>query len=1191
MKPSPADTHVVIAGAGIAGLAAAMILAEAGVRVTLCEAASEAGGKAKSLRLADGHPTEHSLRVYTDTYQTLLTLFSRIPTEHDRTVLDNLVGVSMVSATAQGVIGRIAAPVALQRRRPTFARIIGKVVEPPRQLVRILLRGPMVIVGLAQRGVPATDVLHYLYAHLRLLWMCRERLLAELGDISYADYLQLGCKSAQAQEFFSAVPRIYVAARTSAEAAAIAPIVLKGLFRLKSNCPSALNDAKLPAIMMMDGPTSERMVDPWIRHLTRLGVDIHFNTRVGDLEFDDGRVTALISSDGRRFACDYALLAVPYLTLRELAKSAHVKRYLPQLTQQHALALEASNGIQCFLRDLPATWPPFIRPGVALGLLTLGLIKGPDWGWASLPTSGSLLAAAVAMVGFVMSSRHHPAPMVEPTLLRIQSFVAGTGLTAVASAGFYAYLLTHVLFLNYVWGYTLLEAGMAVAPAALVAAVVAAVLGRVADRHGYRFIVGIGALIWAASLLWYLKVVGSQPDFLGEWLPGQILQGIGVGATFPLLGSAALARLAKGGSYATASAVTGTIRQVGAVIGVAVLVILVGTPAPGAAEEALRHGWALAAICFVAVGIGALSLGRIRPVPAAVEPPPGPPVAPLGVRRPPRPAPVASPAAAVAPTPKTSREVNLLEALRFARPDTQQIELQAGSYLFHAGDVSDALYVVRSGRLQVLAGDGAKDEVVAELGRGQVVGELGVLLDAPRSASVRAVRDSSLMRVTKAEFAKIADAGVLGALAGVLAKRQHQTRVASQRTTPEVVVAVVGVDANAPVAMVATELCRALSTRLRAVAPGRVDCDGLERAEQTADRVVLHAAVGDARWREFCLRVADRVVLVASNPAVPVAPLPTRATGADLVLAGRPAGREHRRAWEQLITPRSMHVVRREFVADDLRVLATRIAGRSVGLVLSGGAARACAHLGVLEELEAAGVTVDRFAGTSMGAIIAALAASGLDAAGVDAQIYEHFVRKSHGDYTLPSKGLIRGKRTQSTLRTIFGDHLVEELPKHFRCVSVDLLARRPVVHRQGPLADVVGCSMRLPFLYAPLPYGGTLHVDGGVLDNVPVTTLVGKDGPLIAVNVASGGNPSPASGGHRRGKPRVPGLTDTLLRTMTISSAMASEKVLAQADLVIKPNPIGVGLMEYHQIDRAREAGRIAAREALPQIMELVHG
>ncbi len=84
----------------------------------------------------------------------------------------------------------------------------------------------------------------------------------------------------------------------------------------------------------MDRPASAWSI-PGFATLTRLGVDIHFNTRVGDLEFDDGRVTT--SSDGRRFACDYALLAVPYLTLRELA-SAHVKRYLPQLTQQRPCA-------------------------------------------------------------------------------------------------------------------------------------------------------------------------------------------------------------------------------------------------------------------------------------------------------------------------------------------------------------------------------------------------------------------------------------------------------------------------------------------------------------------------------------------------------------------------------------------------------------------------------------------------------------------------------------------------------------------------------------------------------------------------------------------------------------------------------------------------------------------------------------
>ncbi|WP_204080232.1 hydroxysqualene dehydroxylase [Mycobacterium riyadhense] len=360
----PAETHVVVAGAGVGGMAAAMLLAEAGVRVTLCEAASEAGGKAKSVRLADGHPTEHSLRVYTDTYQTLLTLLSRIPTENDMTVLDNLVGVSLVSATKQGVIGKVIAPVPLGRQRPSLARIVNRVAEPLRQLGRIASRSPMVIVGLAQRGLAPTDVIPYLYAHLRLLWMCRERLFAELSDVSYADYLQLSRKSPQAQAFFSALPRIYVAARPSAEAAAIAPIVLKGLFRLKSNCPPALSDAKLPTIMMMNGPTSERMIDPWIRHLQNLGVDIHFDTHVGDLEFEDGRVTALISADGRRFACDYAILTMPYLALREMAKSDHVTQHLPGLAQQHAIALEASNGIQCFLRDIPATWPSFIRPGV-----------------------------------------------------------------------------------------------------------------------------------------------------------------------------------------------------------------------------------------------------------------------------------------------------------------------------------------------------------------------------------------------------------------------------------------------------------------------------------------------------------------------------------------------------------------------------------------------------------------------------------------------------------------------------------------------------------------------------------------------------------------------------------------------------------------------------------------------------------
>jgi predicted acylesterase/phospholipase RssA len=467
-----------------------------------------------------------------------------------------------------------------------------------------------------------------------------------------------------------------------------------------------------------------------------------------------------------------------------------------------------------------------------------------------------------------------------------------------------------------------------------------------------------------------------------------------------------------------------------------------------------------------------------------------------------------------------------------------------------------------------------------------------LLIDAPRSASVRAVRDSTLVRLTKDQFDNIADSGVLAALVRVLATRLHQTPppAVPRAPTPEVVVAIVGVAAHAPVSMVATELVTALSGRLQVVCPGRVDRDGLERAERVADKVVLHAAADDAEWRDFCLRSADRVVLVAADPAPPSAPMPARAAGADLVLAGPPADREHRRSWEELIAPRSVHSVRAGHATVDLRPLAARLAGRSVGLVLSGGAARAFAHLGVLEELEEAGVTVDRYAGTSMGAIIAALAATGRDAPAVDANIYEYFIRSNPtSDYTLPSKGLIRGRRTLGALDSVFGGQLVEELPKEFRCVSVDLLARRAIVHRRGPLAHVVGCSLRVPGLYPPIIFDGTLHVDGGVLDNLPVTALARQEGPLIAVSIGTGQQASSASATKLARSPRVPNVVDTLMRTMTIGSAMASSAVLEQADLAIHPDTSSIGFLEWHQIDRAREAGRIATREALPRILEVV--
>jgi predicted acylesterase/phospholipase RssA len=218
-----------------------------------------------------------------------------------------------------------------------------------------------------------------------------------------------------------------------------------------------------------------------------------------------------------------------------------------------------------------------------------------------------------------------------------------------------------------------------------------------------------------------------------------------------------------------------------------------------------------------------------------------------------------------------------------------------------------------------------------------------------------------------------------------------------------------------------------------------------------------------------------------------------------------------------------------------------------------------------------------------MGSLIAAGHASGWNAEALDALVYEEFVRRNAiNDYVLPTKSLIRGRKTVAGLERLLGDRLIEELPREFRCLSTDLLRRERYVHESGRVSDAVAASTRLPGLYPPYVLDGRLLVDGGVLDNLPVSTLAEpREGPVVAVNISFGGS----GGGGSTGTPRIPALGDTLMRTMLISSAAATMAAIDLADVVLSPASDGVGLLEWHQIDTLRESGRRAAEAALPAI------
>jgi EmrB/QacA subfamily drug resistance transporter len=268
--------------------------------------------------------------------------------------------------------------------------------------------------------------------------------------------------------------------------------------------------------------------------------------------------------------------------------------------------------------------------GVALliagvGLLALGIVKGEDWGWGSGQVTVALAAGVVALLLFAARSRRHPAPVIEPALFGVRSFAVANAGMFVFALGFYALLLANVLFLTGVWRYSLLQAGFALTPGPLMAALGAPIGGRLADRFGQRVVALPGGLLFAAGALGLAASTGAEPSYVTDLLPWQILTGFGIGLSFSAWGSAAVAELAPS-RYATGGAIVGALRQIGAVLGIAVLVAVIGAPAAADPVRPFHEAWLLIAATGVAAATIAVGLGRVRardpeavPAPAAAR--------------------------------------------------------------------------------------------------------------------------------------------------------------------------------------------------------------------------------------------------------------------------------------------------------------------------------------------------------------------------------------------------------------------------------------------------------------------------------------------------------------------------------------------------------------------------------------------
>jgi len=219
----------------------------------------------------------------------------------------------------------------------------------------------------------------------------------------------------------------------------------------------------------------------------------------------------------------------------------------------------------------------------------------------------------------VHRSSRHIQPVLDLTLFRSRSFSVANTSALLYSMGFFAMLLGNILFLTSVWHYTILRAGLAVTPGPLVVAVVAGPAGKMAGRFGFRRVLITGFVIFTGGLVWYATHVGLQPRYLAVWLPGTLVVGLGIGLTFPVLSAAAVSSLHPQ-RFAVGSAVNQTARQIGGALGVALLVVILGTPT--SAVDALanfHHLWWFAATMAALSGAVCLLLGPPGSVQVATE--------------------------------------------------------------------------------------------------------------------------------------------------------------------------------------------------------------------------------------------------------------------------------------------------------------------------------------------------------------------------------------------------------------------------------------------------------------------------------------------------------------------------------------------------------------------------------------------
>ncbi len=531
--------------------------------------------------------------------------------------------------------------------------------------------------------------------------------------------------------------------------------------------------------------------------------------------------------------------------------------------------------------------------------------------------------------------------------------------------------------------------------------------------------------------------------------------------------------------------------------------------------------------------------------------------------------------------------------------------------MFRTGEAADRLYWLRAGQLAALNRPvrGAP-RPLGIVQAGEPVGEMAMVADTPHSTDVVALRDCEILMMPRQFFfdAVARDPTLMTELARLMIARARETGAGVVLGDPSVFGFVAigeGPRLRALVDRIADAI-RSLGYSVTVIGEeaGSAPTEWFSNVAHAHDFVLYVAESDETSWQLLLARQVDRLFRVAHGGSAPPDAKKQRGLDAlerhglvDLILLQNPTcAAPHGSAdWSRAMEPARLFQMRRDDRAEVARI-ARVITGQAVGLVLSGGAARAFAHIGAVRVLRERNVPIDFIGGVSMGAVVGLGLAMGWTMEELETRVRKAFVETSPlADIALPLIALTHGRRVRERLAQHFGDRQICDLWLPFFCVSANLTTGGHQIHRQGLAREAVRASLSLPGVLPPVVEGEDVLVDGAVMNNYPADIMRSiQPGPIIGVDVSRGRsldaddivNPVKFwrwlfSGGWRRGPPIV----SILMRAATVSTGRDLAAARAATDVLILPMVDDIEIRDWRRYDPAVHAGLRAAQEALDNL------